>query len=49
MKIKSINTDEKLWEKVLEKAQANCQSLSAVITVLLKKWLNGEIKLNKEK
>jgi len=41
----SISIDTDLWNKARAKAEQGGQSLSAVIRILLRMWLDGEIKI----
>lgn len=49
MIIKSFSLPEVLWSQAIKKAEGNAQSLSAVIRVLIEKWLNGEISIEQKK
>lgn len=47
MIIKSFSVPESLWGQALKKAEENAQSLSAVIRILIEKWLKGEVDISK--
>jgi hypothetical protein len=42
---RSISLEEDLWFKAKEKAGKGGVSLSGIIRVLLKMWINGEIEI----
>jgi hypothetical protein len=45
MVIKSFSVSLDLWQQAIKKASGNAQSLSAVIRLLLEKWVRDEINL----
>lgn len=49
MIIKSFSLPETLWQQAIKKAEGNAQSLSAVIRVLIEKWLKGEISIEQKR